>query len=80
MTRIRLAHWYDGHAPGDEIDVDPERARALRRDGRVAEVLATPHDEGGQPPPTPVEAVNESREPEPVITASKRGRKAESSE
>jgi hypothetical protein len=39
MPRIRLAHWHDGHKPGDEIDVDDDLCKALKRDGRVAEVL-----------------------------------------
>ncbi|MEU0940298.1 hypothetical protein [Embleya sp. NPDC005971] len=69
MTRIRLAHWHDGHAPGDEIDVEPDQVRALQRDGRVAEVLDD-YDQGGPLPP-----VNDTDEP--VIMPPKRGRKAE---
>ncbi|MFE5332565.1 hypothetical protein ACFRCG_39925 [Embleya sp. NPDC056575] len=79
MTRIRLAHWHDGHAPGDEIEVDSDQLRALQRDGRVAEVLPA-YDEGGVLPPGVVEAVNETGAPEPVVTAPKRGRKAETTE
>ncbi|MFD7996835.1 hypothetical protein [Streptomyces mexicanus] len=35
--RIKLAHWYGDKAPGDTIDVDEATAKALRRDGLVAE-------------------------------------------
>ena len=42
MARIRLAHWHDGHKPGDEITVADEQVAGLVRDGRVAEVLKAP--------------------------------------
>jgi hypothetical protein len=76
MTRIRLAHWHDGHQPGDEINVDPDQLRALQRDGRVAKVLDT-YDRGGVLPPATVEVVNDTGEPEPVVVPPKRARKAE---
>ncbi len=39
MPRIRLAHWYGEHKPGDAIDVTDEQAKALSRDGLVAGVV-----------------------------------------
>lgn len=79
MTRIRLAHWHNGHVPGDEIEVDDDQLRALRRDGRVAEVLPS-YDKGGFLPPATTEVVNETGEPEPVTASPKRGRKQEPTE
>jgi hypothetical protein len=78
-----LAHWYDGHLPGDVIDVDSDTARALQRDGRVNAVL--PDDEpkfaeGGVLEPAVSEAVNESGEAEAVAAPPKRGRKAATEE
>lgn len=35
--RIKLASWYGDHKPGDTITVDEVTAKALRRDGLVAE-------------------------------------------
>ncbi len=52
MTTIVLAHWYDGRPPGSELDVGEEQLRQLRRDGRVASVVAPPPAE-----PAPAEAV-----------------------
>lgn len=83
MPRIRLAHWHDGHAPGDEIDVDPDTARALQRDGRVNAVL--PDDEpefaeGGVLEPAASEVVNDTGEAEEVVAPPKRGRKAATEE
>jgi hypothetical protein len=40
--RIKLASWYGDKAPGEEIDVDEVRLKALHRDGLVAEVVETP--------------------------------------
>ncbi|MEX3101255.1 MULTISPECIES: hypothetical protein [unclassified Streptomyces] len=37
--RIKLASWYGDKAPGDVIDVDGTTAKALARDGLVAEVV-----------------------------------------
>jgi hypothetical protein len=39
MARIRLAHWRDGKAPGEVVEVPDEELKALVRDGRVAEVI-----------------------------------------
>ncbi|MBW1600896.1 hypothetical protein JJV70_02015 [Streptomyces sp. JJ66] len=67
MARIRLAHWYRGHVPGDEIDVADDEVKALERDGRVAAVIAAP--EPGKAPAEPVtEPYADSAEP-------RRGRK-----
>lgn len=49
MARVRLASWYDGHAPGETVEVPDDEVRPLRRDGRVSEVLA----EAVPPPPAP---------------------------
>ncbi|MFE9684182.1 hypothetical protein [Streptomyces sp. NPDC006285] len=57
MPRITLAHWHAGRAPGEDIDVDDEELKQLRRDGRVAAV----HDEQPEPEAAP--------EPEPVPAA-----------
>lgn len=78
MPRIKLAFWHGDHKPGDEIEVNEDELAALRRDGRVAEVLG--YDQGGSLPAALVEARNESDEPEAVISAPPaaegRGRKA----
>lgn len=79
MPRIRLAHWHDGHAPGAEIDVTADQLRALQRDGRVNEVLAE-YDSGGPLPLDPPPAFNGTDEPEAVMPAPKRGRKAAAEE
>lgn len=71
MPRIKLAFWHDGHLPGAEIDVDDDMLKALRRDGRVAEVLPDV-DEGGELPPAVTEAVNATGEPEPVVVPARR--------
>jgi hypothetical protein len=58
--RIKLASWYGDRAPGEEIDVDETTAKALRRDGRVAEVVEEPApepDEATEPAPAPAEPV-----------------------
>ncbi|WTW93619.1 hypothetical protein OG216_09630 [Streptomycetaceae bacterium NBC_01309] len=73
MPRIRLAHWHDGHKPGDEIDVDDDTCKALKRDGRVAEVLPD-FAEGGMLPSAASEAVNETGEPEQVVPAPRKRR------
>jgi len=75
MPRIRLAHWHEGHLPGDEIDVDAEELRGLQRDGRVAAVLG--YDEGGVLTPGMVEVVNDTGAPEPVVVPPRRARKPE---
>lgn len=54
MPRIKLAHWHDGHAPGDEIDVTDTKLKDLRRDGRVASVVeAVPAQAETAPGPSP---------------------------
>jgi hypothetical protein len=79
MPRIRLAHWHDGHKPGDEIDVDDDLCKALKRDGRVAEVLPD-YAEGGFLPSGSASAFNASGEPEAVLPPPKRGRKTPAEE
>lgn len=66
MPRIKLAHWHDGHAPGDETDVTDEQLKALIRDGRVAEVVddaaaaeITPAPEAPAVDPQPETAVED---------------------
>lgn len=44
MARIKLAHWYGGHKPGDEIEVADEEMPGLVRDGRVAKVVKAPKE------------------------------------
>jgi len=79
MPRIRLAHWHDGHAPGDEIDVDDDLMRSLQRDGRVNAVLPDEVFAGGGFLPAGLsEAVNETGEPEAVEAPPKRRGKASS--
>jgi hypothetical protein len=60
MPRIKLANWHGEHAPGAELDVDDVELKALRRDGRVAEV---------------VEPAAEPARPEPAADAPETGRK-----
>ena len=71
MPRIKLASWYGDKAPGEEMDVDDVRLKALRRDGLVAEVVvdAAAYDNGGVLEPGTVEAVNETGQPEVVEAA-----------
>lgn len=73
MPRIKLAFWHGDHKPGDELDVSDDELAGLRRDGRVAEVLApeppAPADDkpaektvdGAQPGPEVSSAPAESR-------------------
>lgn len=68
MTRVKLASWYDGHAPGDVVDVPDELVGPLRRDGRIASVLPAPEEP--QPPSARVER-QEDAEP-----ARRRGKSA----
>jgi len=76
MPRIRLAHWHDGHLPGDVIEVDPERLRGLQRDGRVAAVLPDVEAVTMADPGPPVEVASLD-DPEPRdADAPKRSRKA----
>lgn len=39
MPRIKLAYWHGTHQPGDVIEVTEDEERALRRDGRIAEMV-----------------------------------------
>lgn len=72
MAHIRLASFYDGHAPGDVIEVADDMVRPLTRDGRVAAVVEAPAPEPtAEPAPPPVV------EPEPVDVSTKRRRRAE---
>lgn len=51
MPRITLAHWYGDKAPGETIDVDEVTAKALRRDGLVAQPeRETPQEEQASAP------------------------------
>lgn len=70
MPRIKLASWYGDKAPGEEMDVDDVTLKALRRDGRVAEVIETgSYDNGGALEPGVTVVVNDTGEPEPVEPA-----------
>ncbi|WP_217545569.1 hypothetical protein [Streptomyces sp. GbtcB6] len=56
MPRVKLAHWHGGNPPGAEISVSDQELAALRRDGRVAEVLAPTSEQQGpaaEPEPSP---------------------------
>jgi hypothetical protein len=73
MAHIRLASFYDGHSPGDVIEVADDMVRPLRRDGRVAEVVDASVLEASPEPAAPPTA-----EPEPgVVLTSKRRRRAD---
>lgn len=73
MAHIRLASFYDGHSPGDVIEVADDMVRPLRRDGRVAAVVDAPAPEPA-PEPEPLSA----DEPEPeAVPSPKRRRRAE---
>lgn len=63
MTRIKLAHWYGDRAPGDELDVDAATLKEMRRDGRVAEVVAATQEQpaGTQPSEEPPKQVPTGR-------------------
>ncbi|WP_405909548.1 hypothetical protein OG742_37100 [Streptomyces sp. NBC_00828] len=64
MPRVTLAHWHNGRAPGDELDVTDAELANLRRDGRIANVLDGP---GTQPEPssTPAPDDQPAAKPEP---------------
>lgn len=68
MPRIKLASWYGDKAPGAEVDVDEVTAKALRRDGLVAEVVVQSE---AAPPPEQTEAPDG----EPAEPQSAAGRK-----
>jgi hypothetical protein len=67
MPRIKLAHWHDGHQPGEEIGVSDAEFAALQRDGRVAETVQTPREE----PPAP----QQEGEAQPAPVAEQQGRR-----
>lgn len=71
--RIKLASWYGDKAPGEEIDVDDATAKALSRDGLVAEILGS--GEGATLEPGNTEPGNDTGEPEPVEPAASTSRK-----
>jgi hypothetical protein len=62
MPRIKLSTWYGDHAPGDEIDVDDAGLKALRRDGRVADVVQPA--EAPAPADSPAEQATPEAAPE----------------
>ena len=66
--RIKLASWYGDKAPGEEIDVDEVTAKALRRDGLVAE----PVEETAQEEQAPSKTAEEPAQPEPETGRKKR--------
>lgn len=65
MARVRLASWWDGHAPGDVVEVEAEQVAPLRRDGRVVDVLDVP------PAPPALVKAEPAPEPEPEHKAAK---------
>ncbi|MBR8638589.1 hypothetical protein KEF29_03065 [Streptomyces tuirus] len=73
MPRIKLANWYGDKAPGEELDVDDTRLKAMHRDGMVAEVIGQEQGTGLQP--APPAAVNAESEPEQAEPAPQAGRK-----
>lgn len=58
--RIKLASWYGDKPPGEEIDVDEVTAKALRRDGLIAE----PVEETAQEQQAPSQTADEPAQPE----------------
>jgi hypothetical protein len=58
--RIKLASWYGDKAPGEEIDVDDATAKALSRDGLVAEAVEAIQEE----PPSEPAAAEPTSKPE----------------
>lgn len=65
MPQITLAHWYGDKAPGETLDVDEVTAKALRRDGLVAE----PERETPQEEQAPSPVAEEPAQPEPTPAA-----------
>lgn len=72
MPRIKLAHWVGDHKPGDEIDVSDVELAALRRDGRVAEVVEAPV----RKPVVVADATTETEpaQPEPAVETGRKRR------
>jgi len=67
MTHIRLANWLNGRAPGEVVEVPDGELPALRRDGRVAEVVEQPT------PAVVVEPESAADEPEKPPRRTRRG-------
>ncbi|MEG8275775.1 hypothetical protein [Streptomyces sp. AHA2] len=65
MPQITLAHWYGDKAPGETIDVDEVTAKALRRDGLVAQ----PKRETPQEKQAPTPVTEEPAQPQPAVEA-----------
>lgn len=65
MPEITLAHWYGDKAPGETIDVDEVTAKALRRDGLVAQ----PERETPQEEQAPAPVAEEPAQPQPAVEA-----------
>ncbi|MFK4868984.1 hypothetical protein ACI3K4_27600 [Streptomyces sp. CSMPJR101] len=65
MPQIKLANWYGDKAPGETIDVDEVTAKALRRDGLVAQ----PEQETPQEKQAPAPVAEEPAQPQPAVEA-----------
>lgn len=65
MPQITLAHWYGDKAPGETIDVDEVTAKALRRDGLVAQ----PERETPQEEQAPAPVAENPAQPENAVGA-----------
>lgn len=65
MPQIKLANWYGDKAPGETIDVDEVTAKALRRDGLVAQ----PERETPQEQQAPAPVAEEPAQPQPAVEA-----------
>ncbi|KOG33287.1 hypothetical protein [Streptomyces resistomycificus] len=65
MPQITLAHWYGDKAPGETIDVDEVTAKALRRDGLVAQ----PERETLQEEQAPAPVAENPAQPENAVDA-----------
>lgn len=63
MPQITLAHWYGDKAPGESIDVDEVTAKALRRDGLVAQ----PEPETPQEQQAPAPTAEQPAQPQPAV-------------
>lgn len=60
MKRVKLAHVYKSCQPGDVIEVSEEELGQMKRDGRVAEVLA---DDKAEPAEKKAEPANKRVDP-----------------
>lgn len=63
--RITLANWYGDKAPGETLDVDEVTAKALRRDGLVAEPEQETAGEEQAPTPTVEDPAQPQTQQEP---------------